>query len=213
MTEDRILLQKYISCIKVYNQNSRWSQTKVERIGFVLVKKDISLNTFLYVSNLDCNLVSVSKVTQHLKCITEFFSNLCGFREMDLWKTIDSTKKCKRLHLLKGDIPFTNLAQEANCSSNSNSCKDNEIMLWHCCLGYPNFMYIEKLIPPLFNSKSPKSFVPKYTNFPNTLATGILVFHTNHLNHFSSFTIMLQVPQGWKYNGNLMTCIIYRWSH
>ena len=43
------------------------------------------LNSSLYlVPNLDCSLLSISKLTKDLKCVTKFFPNHCEFQVMDL---------------------------------------------------------------------------------------------------------------------------------
>lgn len=45
----------------------------------VIISQNITLSSVLYVHNLDCNLLSINKLTKDLKCITKFSPNLCEF--------------------------------------------------------------------------------------------------------------------------------------
>ena len=53
------------------------TSSKVAGIGTVIISKDITLNSVLFVPNLDCNLLSISKITRDLNCVTKFNSNIC----------------------------------------------------------------------------------------------------------------------------------------
>ena len=69
------------------------------------------------------------------------------------------------LYLLKDDAPLRRQVQNAICvpsksqsALNSHVNKNSKLMLWHYCLGHPNFMYLEKLLPSLFINKNSKFF-------------------------------------------------------
>lgn len=99
---------------------------------------------------LDCNLLSISKITRDLKCVTKFFSNLCEFQTLESGKTIGNAEECAGLYLLQVEKPeekFKNNCHVAVAVSSDN----NPVMMWHYSLGHPNFIYLEKMFPSLFN--------------------------------------------------------------
>lgn len=80
MTESKMFLQEY----NPYNENltvklSDGYHSKVVRIGDIPISEELTLKEVLYVFNLDCNLLSVSKHAQDHNHIARFFSNLCEF--------------------------------------------------------------------------------------------------------------------------------------
>ena len=52
------------------------SLSKVAGIGSVTITNDLTLKSVLLVPNLTCNLLSISKLTKDLNCITIFFLKL-----------------------------------------------------------------------------------------------------------------------------------------
>ena len=44
-----------------------------------IVSKDLTLDSILLVPNLDCNLLSISKLTYEKNYVTKFFPNHCVF--------------------------------------------------------------------------------------------------------------------------------------
>ena len=55
------------------------SNSKIAGTGSIQLTKELHLNSVLYVPNLDCNLLSISKLTRDLQCVTKFYPNLCVF--------------------------------------------------------------------------------------------------------------------------------------
>lgn len=53
----------------------------------------LKLKTFLYVPNLKCNLLSVSKLTQDMDCIITFLPSHCIFQDRSSGKMIGSAKE------------------------------------------------------------------------------------------------------------------------
>ena len=49
------------------------SLSKVAGIGSVAITDDLILKSILFVPNLTCNLLSISKLTKDLNCVTNFF--------------------------------------------------------------------------------------------------------------------------------------------
>ena len=141
------------------------SLSKVAGTGSVVISKNLILHSVLLVHNLDCNLLSISKLTQELNCMTKFFPNHCEFQDLDSGKMIGNAEMCSGLYLLKIEVyperqpqtaEFVSLKSQFNSNSRLNN--DSVIMLWHYRLGHPNFVYLEKLFPVLFDNKSSHLF-------------------------------------------------------
>lgn len=73
------------------------SLSKVTGTGSVKISEELTLNLVLLVLNLDCNLLSVSKLTRELNCVANFLPNLCEFQVSDLAKMIGSARMCSEL--------------------------------------------------------------------------------------------------------------------
>ncbi|RVX04977.1 Retrovirus-related Pol polyprotein from transposon TNT 1-94 [Vitis vinifera] len=65
------------------------------------LSRDLTLNSVLLVPNLDCNLLSISKLTKEKRCITNFSSAHCEFQDLDSGKTIGNAEECSGLYILK----------------------------------------------------------------------------------------------------------------
>jgi hypothetical protein len=164
MTGDKTVLHEYSEskedcAVKVADG----TLSKIEGTGRSRISKDMILKSVLYVPNLDCNLLSISKLTRDLKCMAKFFPNFCVFQDLASGKRIGSARMYSGLYLLKNNLPFKCKAQNAvlfNPKGQSvfNTHKDSNVMLWHYRLGHPNFVYLEKLLPSLFINKSSKTF-------------------------------------------------------
>ena len=60
------------------------SLSKVAGTGFVIISKTLTLHSILLVPNLDCNLLSISKLTLELNYVTKFFCDWCEFQDLGL---------------------------------------------------------------------------------------------------------------------------------
>ena len=114
---------------------------------------------------MDCNLISISKLTRDLNCVVKFFPNLCVFQDLDMGKKIGSAKMCSRLYLLNGFTPQKGKTHNGILAPHKGWLvlnfyvnKDSDVMLWHYRLGHTNFMYLKKLVPSLFTNKNSESF-------------------------------------------------------
>ena len=121
-------------------------------IGSVIISRDTRLDFVMFVPKLDYNLLSISKITKDLNCVTKFSKNVCDFQVLNSGKTIGSAKMSAGLYLLRVDAQERQ-TQEISCVV-SRQNKDGAIMLWHYRLGHPNFVYLKKLFPQLFNKNS-----------------------------------------------------------
>ena len=116
--------------------------------GLVVILKDIIIKDVLYVPKPNCNLLSISKLMKDLKCVTKFHSFLCEFQALDLGKRIGNAEECACLYRLRVDDSNRRLERFACVVASS---KEASIMLGHYCLGHPNFMYLRRMFPSLFN--------------------------------------------------------------
>ena len=136
------------------------SLSKMAGIGSVAITDDLILKSVLFVPNLTCNLLSISKLTKNLSCVTNFFSNHCEFQDLESGKMIGNAKECAGLYLLKGPNNPKEQAQVASSVSfpilSNLSNNHSAIMLWHYRLGHPNFQYLKKLFPTLFDNTNTK---------------------------------------------------------
>lgn len=73
---------------------------KVVGIGSITLSKGLTLKSVLLVPNLDCSLLSISKLTDDLDCVVNFSKDVCEFQDRTLGKTIGSTEACSRLYIL-----------------------------------------------------------------------------------------------------------------
>ena len=88
--------------------------SKVVGKGSVVISEDITLNSVLYVPKLDCNLLSISKLSNDLNCVTKFSPNVCVFQILGSGKTIGSAEECDGLYLLQ--------VKDSNKKPKANSC-------------------------------------------------------------------------------------------
>ena len=112
-----------------------------------MISDKLTLNLVLLVPNLTCNLLSISKLTKDLKCVTKFYSNYYEFQDLESGRMIGNARECAGLYLLEGPNNHKEQAQTASCMSFSIypnlSNKSNAIVLWHYRLGHPNFLYLK----------------------------------------------------------------------
>lgn len=137
--------------------------SKVIGYGTVIISKNLVLQSVLFVPNLDCNLLSISKLTYDKNCLTKFYPTYCVFQDLISERTIGTAELRSGLYILEAD-PALNLqcnSTQQSALQNKNrtiSNKESTVMLWHYRLGHPNFLYLEKLFPELFINKSPREF-------------------------------------------------------
>ncbi|RVW74752.1 Retrovirus-related Pol polyprotein from transposon TNT 1-94 [Vitis vinifera] len=102
MTGDATIFDTYSSCPNNLTVRiADGSLSKVAGTGSVVLSRDLTLNSVLLVPNLDCNLLSISKLTKEKRCITNFSSTHCEFKDLDSGKTIGNAEECSGLYILK----------------------------------------------------------------------------------------------------------------
>jgi hypothetical protein len=166
MTRNAALINEYNQCNKTSTiRIANGSSSQVKGIGLSKISRGMLLNSILHIPKLDCNLISISKLTSDLNCVAKFFPNLCIFQDLDTGKRIGCAKMCSGLYLLNGFTPQKGQTQNGILAPHKGQSvlnfyvnKDSDVMLRHYRLGHPNFMYLEKLVPSLFTNKNAKSF-------------------------------------------------------
>lgn len=146
----------------------------MEGSSSVTINKDLTLTSVLYVPKLDCNLLSISKLTRDLYCMTTFFPYLCVFQDLDSGKRIGSAEMCSGLYILQDETLSASTAQKFSLFSLNNqsichSNKNNDFMLWHYRLGHPNFCICQKCFLRYLLIKIQTPFVVKFVSLQNTL--------------------------------------------
>ena len=90
------------------------SKSKIVGTGSIKLTKDLYLDSVLHVPNLDCNLLSISKLARDLQCVTKFYPNSCVFQDLKSGKMIGSVELCSGLYLLSCG-QFSNQVSQASC--------------------------------------------------------------------------------------------------
>ncbi|RVW93875.1 Retrovirus-related Pol polyprotein from transposon TNT 1-94 [Vitis vinifera] len=144
MTGDAAILQNY----KPSNGHSSvhiadGSKSKIAGTGSIKLTKDLYLDSVLHVPNLDCNLLSISKLAHDLQCVTKFYPNLCVFQDLKSGKMIGSAELCSGLYLLSCG-QFSNQVSQASCVQ-SQICK-------HTRTVYPQIPYKPSTVFSLVHS-------------------------------------------------------------
>ena len=65
----------------------------VTHIGQVQLSTDLVLDNVLCVPSFSFNLISIGKLTHHLRCCCIFLSNFCFIQDLVQWKTIELSRK------------------------------------------------------------------------------------------------------------------------
>ena len=157
------------------------SLTIVSRKGSIKITENITLTSVLYVPNLSCNLLSISKLTKDFNCIAKFSSSSCEFKELYSRKKIGSAKVHEALYFFGDEDSRTRQALVFGFESISVLFFYfflffyDKIMLWHHRLGHPSFLYLKNLFPYLLKNKYPCSF--QCENFQIAKHTRVPFFH------------------------------------
>lgn len=145
--------------------------------GDICLSKTMSLKHVLYVPSLDCNLISVRRLMLDNDCLTIFSPSKCYFLPSSFSCFQEKAMKEK---VLKEKIGYASLQDglfllhnlKSGCrevfegNSRVYSCMDKTtvprinsmqsridlVLLWHKRLGHPNFLYLRKIRPELFNN-------------------------------------------------------------
>ena len=82
-------------------------------LGNIHVSTTLPLSKVLHVTNLSCNLFSISKITKALNCRAIFYPSYCVFQELDSGKTIGNARECDGLYILDPELDSDKGRQES----------------------------------------------------------------------------------------------------
>ena len=147
MTGDITLFKDFYPCQENLTVRiADGSLSKVTGLGSVMISEELVLEFVLLVPKLDCNLLSISKLTEERKCVAKFTVQNCVFQELSSGKTIGSEEMCSGLYILQ--IPPSRQPLKIAMGKRSffvfRSSKNKDVMLWHYHLGHPNFVFLKK---------------------------------------------------------------------
>lgn len=112
--------------------------------GTVVLSNTIALHDVLYVPEIECSLLSVKQIVDHLNCQVAFNKNGCFFQDLALGKLIGNAKLWNGLYYLHGSSPN-------KCHAVFSAMSNEDIQLWHSRLGHPSFHSMQILFPNLSN--------------------------------------------------------------
>ncbi|XP_052173458.1 uncharacterized protein LOC127788851 isoform X1 [Diospyros lotus] len=104
------------------------TQSQVAGVGTVKLTETFHLPSVLFVPDLDCNLLSASKISHDYNCITKFSKNLCEFQDLDMGRMIGSVRQYSGLYLLSSthSLHGRNLHVELRVYSRRGRAQDQE---------------------------------------------------------------------------------------
>ena len=106
MTGSRYLFSSYTPCSSNrLVQIANGSFTPVLGIGNIYLNDEILLSNVLHVSNLSCNLLSISKITTDLECVVKFSPSFCVFQDRASVKMIWGAKEATSLYYFVSNSP------------------------------------------------------------------------------------------------------------
>uniref|UniRef100_A0A2N9FUB4 Integrase catalytic domain-containing protein n=1 Tax=Fagus sylvatica TaxID=28930 RepID=A0A2N9FUB4_FAGSY len=119
------------------------TKTPVQGIGTVSTP-NLTFSNVLYLPEFPFNLLSVHKLTVALHCSIAFFPSYCVFQDLKTKRTIGGGFEKDGLYYFR---PFHTSIPSALRSSVSP-------YQWHCRLGHPSFLNLQKLVPSLSDFSS-----------------------------------------------------------
>uniref|UniRef100_A0A2N9H3N1 Integrase catalytic domain-containing protein n=1 Tax=Fagus sylvatica TaxID=28930 RepID=A0A2N9H3N1_FAGSY len=119
------------------------TKTPVQGIGTVSTP-NLTFSNVLYLPEFPFNLLSVHKLTVALHCSIAFFPSYCVFQDLKTKRMIGGGFEKDGLYYFR---PFHTSIPSALRSSVSP-------YQWHCRLGHPSFLNLQKLVPSLSDFSS-----------------------------------------------------------
>src|ERR1044072_2257324 len=103
-------------------------QTTDVKEGKMHLGENTYLQNVLYVPNMNCTLIYVSKLMQDLKCVVTFSNKLCVMQDQTLRTLIKVSEECNGVFLFRRIIlKLANKVEVKDCGK-----------LWHHRLGHPS---------------------------------------------------------------------------
>ncbi|WJZ81173.1 hypothetical protein VitviT2T_001027 [Vitis vinifera] len=129
MTGNLMVFHEYTPCHN--NSSVRIADGTLSRVfgtGSVIISKDITLHSVLYVPKLDCNLLSISRLTQDFNCVTKFLPHMCEFQALNSRKRIGNVEVRVGLYLLRAE-EIQRLPMKIACVVSNPSTKTDSVVM------------------------------------------------------------------------------------
>ncbi|KAK5785187.1 hypothetical protein PVK06_039741 [Gossypium arboreum] len=152
MTGNKALFHNFFHTFGKAVKTDDGTLCKIEGHGTVILNEQIALKNVLFVPNLACNLISVSKLSTDLHCSVIFNDRDCTLQALNSKKMIGKANLHNGLYILPTS-PKIEISKSFTALG-----KVDTVMLWHFRLGHPSFQYLAKLFPALFINKRPNFF-------------------------------------------------------
>ncbi|XP_074356025.1 uncharacterized protein LOC141695697 [Apium graveolens] len=110
--------------------------------GSVRLSENIYLRHVLYVPELNCNLISISQLSDDLNYFVQFSSNICAIQDLHLRRLIGAGERRDGLYYF----------QQLSAIHAVSAERSSMVELWHKRMGHP-YENIVKLLPFINNSK------------------------------------------------------------
>ena len=108
MTCDRNMFTQFSSNSSVpVIINANGASSPVMGSGTISISPLLSISNVLFVPSLNCNLLSVSQLTQSHNCVFLFFPTYCTLQNIHTKEKISSGKRSEGLYYLEGNSKYT----------------------------------------------------------------------------------------------------------
>jgi len=88
-------------CSKTFIINANGVSSPIESVGIVCLSPSLSIPNVLFVPTLNCNFLSVSKLTKSHSCVASFYPTHCLFQTIHSKEKIDSGRESEGLYYLE----------------------------------------------------------------------------------------------------------------
>jgi hypothetical protein len=123
--------------------NANGVVSSVTGAGTVSLSPSLQLSHTLLVPSLSHKLMSVSQVTEELKCVVLIYSTFCLLQDI-------LTKEIIGCGTKRGGLYYVDDINMGHVLHVRSGGRERQIQLWHQLLGHPNFGYLKHVLPDLF---------------------------------------------------------------
>ncbi|KAK8293190.1 hypothetical protein V6Z12_D06G173200 [Gossypium hirsutum] len=175
MTGNKALFCTFFQTFGKAVKTADGSLCKIEGHGTVVLNEQIALKNVLFVPNLACNLISISKISIDLYYSTIFNDLDCTLQALNSKMMIGKVSLQNGLYILPSS-PKIEISKSFTALE-----KVDTVMLWHFRLGHPSFRCLAKLFPLYSLIKGQIFFLAKFAFLLNILNHLIFLLHTSLL--------------------------------